>query len=396
MKKFIRQAAALLLCAALLLAGAASAAARTDPVEERLSAMSLREKVGQLFVVRLEALNTGFGVDSTELTLSAWIGLRQYPVGGIVLFRQNVEKPDQLQALTADLQAASGTGLLVAVDEEGGNVARLANASGFTLPKYQSAQAVGSTGDPANARAMGQTIGSYLKEYGINLDFAPVADVNTNPANTVIGKRAFSPDPAVAAQMVAAAVQGFHDAGVLCTLKHFPGHGDTAEDSHYGTAISTKTWAEMQAVEIQPFAAGIAAGADVVMTAHITTPNATQDGLPASLSYTMLTERLRGELGFTGVICTDSLSMQAIRDHDSSAEAAVMALNAGADILLMPASLPEAFDGVLQAVQNGTISEERLNESVRRILTLKQKAGLELDNRTPLQKALDAFRLGGN
>ena len=396
MKKFIRQAAALLLCAALLLAGAASAAAQTDPVEERLSAMSLREKVGQLFVVRIEALNTGFGVDSTELTLPARIGLRQYPVGGIVLFRQNVESPDQLQTLTADLQAASGTGLLVAVDEEGGNVARLANASGFTLPKYQSAQAVGSTGDPANARAMGQTIGSYLKEYGINLDFAPVADVNTNPANTVIGKRSFSPDPAVAAQMVAAAVQGFHDAGVLCTLKHFPGHGDTAEDSHYGTATSTKTWAEMQAVEIQPFAAGIAAGADVVMTAHITTPNATQDGLPASLSYTMLTERLRGELGFTGVICTDSLSMQAIRDHGSSAEAAVMALNAGADILLMPASLPEAFDGVLQAVQNGTISEERLNESVRRILTLKQKAGLELDNRTPLQKALDAFRLGGN
>lgn len=396
MKKFIRQAAAVLLCAALLLAGAASAAAQTDPVEERLSAMSLREKVGQLFVVRIEALNTGWGASSTELTLSARIGLRQYPVGGIVLFRQNVENPDQLQALTADLQAASGTGLLVAVDEEGGNVARLANAAGFTLPKYQSAQAVGSTGDPANARAMGQTIGSYLKEYGINLDFAPVADVNTNPANPVIGKRAFSTDSVVAAQMVAAAVQGFHDAGVLCTLKHFPGHGDTAEDSHYGTATSTKTWAEMQAVEIQPFAAGITAGADVVMTAHIMTPNATQDGLPASLSYTMLTERLRGELGFTGVICTDSLSMQAIRDHFSPAEAAVMALNAGADILLMPASLPEAFDGVLQAVQSGTISEERLNESVRRILTLKQKAGLELDNRTPLQKALDAFRLGGN
>ena len=363
MKKFIRQAAAVLLCAALLLAGAASAAAQTDPVEERLSAMSLREKVGQLFVVRIEALDTGWGASSTELTLSARIGLRQYPVGGIVLFRQNVENPDQLQALTADLQAASGTGLLVAVDEEGGNVARLANAAGFTLPKYQS---------------------------------APVADVNTNPANPVIGKRAFSTDPAVAAQMVAAAVQGFHDAGVLCTLKHFPGHGDTAEDSHYGTATSTKTWAEMQAVEIQPFAAGIAAGADVVMTAHITTPNATQDDLPASLSYTMLTERLRGELGFTGVICTDSLSMQAIRDHFSPAEAAVMALNAGADLLLMPTSLPEAFDGVLQAVQSGTISEERLNESVRRILTLKQKAGLELDNRTPLQKALDAFRLGGN
>ena len=391
MRKIIRRAAAVLLSAALLLTGTVSAAARIDPVEERLAAMSLREKVGQLFVVRVEALDPSGQSDSTRLTWAERQGLKKYPVGGIVVFRQNVKSPEQLKKLLADFQAASGTGLLTAVDEEGGSVARLANASGFDLPQYQSAQAVGTTGDPANARAMGQIIGGYLKTCGLNLDFAPVADVNTNPANTVIGNRAFSSDPAVAAQMVASAVQGFHDAGILCTLKHFPGHGDTAEDSHYGTASSTKTWAEMRETELKPFAAGIAAGADVVMTAHITTPNATQDGLPASLSYTMLTERLRGELGFTGVICTDSLSMQAIRDHYSAAEAAVAALNAGADLLLMPPDLPEAFDGVLEAVQNGTISEERLNESVRRILMLKQKAGLELDTRTPLEKMLDVF-----
>ena len=369
MRKIIRRAAAVLLSAALLLTGTASAAAQIDPVEERLAAMSLREKVGQLFVVRVEALDPSGQSDSTRLTWAERQGLKKYPVGGIVVFRQNVKSPEQLKKLLADFQAASGTGLLTAVDEEGGSVARLANASGFDLPQYQSAQAVGTTGDPANARAMGQIIGGYLKTYGLNLDFAPVADVNTNPANTVIGNRA----------------------GILCTLKHFPGHGDTAEDSHYGTASSTKTWAEMRETELKPFAAGIAAGADVVMTAHITTPNATQDGLPASLSYTMLTERLRGELGFTGVICTDSLSMQAIRDHYSAAEAAVAALNAGADLLLMPPDLPEAFEGVLEAVQNGTISEERLNESVRRILMLKQKAGLELDTRTPLEKMLDVF-----
>lgn len=366
MRKIIRRAAAVLLSAALLLTGTASAAAQIDPVEERLAAMSLREKVGQLFVVRVEALDPSGQSDSTRLTWAERQGLKKYPVGGIVVFRQNVKSPEQLKKLLADFQAASGTGLLTAVDEEGGSVARLANASGFDLPQYQSAQAVGTTGDPANARAMGQIIGGYLKTYGLNLDFAPVA-------------------------MVASAVQGFHDAGILCTLKHFPGHGDTAEDSHYGTASSTKTWAEMRETELKPFAAGITAGADVVMTAHITTPNATQDGLPASLSYTMLTERLRGELGFTGVICTDSLSMQAICDHYSAAEAAVAALNAGADLLLMPPDLPEAFDGVLEAVQNGTISEERLNESVRRILMLKQKAGLELDTRTPLEKMLDVF-----
>lgn len=244
MRKIIRRAAAVLLSAALLLTGTASAAAQIDPVEERLAAMSLREKVGQLFVARVEALDPSGQSDSTRLTWAERQGLKKYPVGGIVVFRQNVKSPEQLKKLLADFQAASGTSLLTAVDEEGGSVARLANASGFDLPQYQSAQAVGTTGDPANARAMGQIIGGYLKTYGLNLDFAPVADVNTNSANTVIGNRAFSSDPAVAAQMVASAVQGFHDAGILCTLKHFPGHGDTAEDSHYGTASSTKTWGD--------------------------------------------------------------------------------------------------------------------------------------------------------
>lgn len=178
--------------------------------------------------------------------------------------------------------------------------------------------------------------------------------------------------------MVAAAVEGFHEAGMLCTVKHFPGHGDTGQDSHYGTATSYKTWEEMKAMEMLPFEAGIAAGADVVMTAHITTPNATTDGLPASLSYTMITERLRGELGFQGVIVTDSLGMYAIKNHFTPAESAVAALRAGVDVLLMPSDLRAAFDGVVQAVEDGTLSEERLNESVRRILTLKQKAGPDL------------------
>ena len=175
-----------------------------------------------------------------------------------------------------------------------------------------------------------------------------------------------------------AIVKMAHEAGMLCTVKHFPGHGDTGQDSHYGTATSYKTWEEMKAMEMLPFEAGIAAGADVVMTAHITTPNATTDGLPASLSYTMITERLRGELGFQGVIVTDALEMNAIKNHFTPAESAVAALRAGVDVLLMPSDLRAAFDGVVQAVEDGTLSEERLNESVRRILTLKQKAGLDL------------------
>lgn len=304
--------------------------------------------------------------------------LEQYPVGGIAVFKKNIQDENQLSSLIADFQSASKIPMIVAVDEEGGAVARLANHEAFSLPKYTSARDIGKTGDPEQARQMGRTIGGYLRFYGFNLDFAPVADVDSNPANPVIGRRAYSTDAQQTAQMVAAAVEGFHEAGMLCTVKHFPGHGDTGQDSHYGTATSYKTWEEMKAMEMLPFEAGITAGADVVMTAHITTPNATTDGLPASLSYTMITERLRGELGFQGVIVTDALEMNAIKNHFTPAESAVAALRAGADVLLMPSDLRAAFDGVVQAVEDGTFSEERLNESVRRILTLKQKAGLDL------------------
>lgn len=304
--------------------------------------------------------------------------LEQYPVGGIAVFKKNIQDENQLSSLIADFQSASKIPMIVAVDEEGGAVARLANHEAFSLPKYTSTRDIGKTGDPEQARQMGRTIGGYLRFYGFNLDFAPIADVDSNPANPVIGRRAYSTDAQQTAQMVAAAVEGFHEAGMLCTVKHFPGHGDTGQDSHYGTATSYKTWEEMKAMEMLPFEAGIAAGADVVMTAHITTPNATTDGLPASLSYTMITERLRGELGFQGVIVTDALEMNAIKNHFTPAESAVAALRAGVDVLLMPSDLRAAFDGVVQAVEDGTLSEERLNESVRRILTLKQKAGLDL------------------
>ena len=379
MKRILKRAAAAVVSLALLGGMLPAAGAASGGVEAKLASMTLREKVGQLFLVRPEALDFEKTSDNKTLTDSMRENLKQYPVSGIALFRQNITDAEQMQTFIQDYQNASGTPLLIAVDEEGGTVARLANHKAFTLPKYENAAAIGATGDPEQAKAMGRTIGGYLKPYGFNLDFAPVADVNSNPKNPVIGKRAFSSDPNAAAAMVSAAVQGFHESGMLCTLKHFPGHGDTGEDSHYGTATTTKTWEEMKAVEMLPFEAGIAAGADVIMTAHITTPNATTDGLPASLSYTMLTERLRGELGFTGVICTDALEMKAITDHYSAGDAAVAALNAGADLLLMPSDLREAFDGVVHAVETGAVSEERLDESVRRILTLKEKAGLSLE-----------------
>ena len=379
MKRFLKRAAAAAVSLALVGGMFPAASAASDGVEAKIASMTLREKVGQLFVVRPETLDLEQTSDGKIVTDAMKEHLKEYPIGGIVLFKQNITDAGQMTKLIQDYQDASDIGLLVAVDEEGGTVARLANHSAFDLPKYTNAASIGATGDTEQAKAMGRTIGGYLKPYGFNLDFAPVADVNSNPKNPVIGKRAFSSDPNVAAAMVSAAVEGFHESGMLCTLKHFPGHGDTGEDSHYGTATTTKTWEQMKAVEMLPFEAGIAAGADVIMTAHITTPNATTDGLPASLSYTMLTERLRGELGYTGVISTDALEMKAISSHYSPADAAVTALNAGADILLMPADLKEAFDGVVSAVETGRVSEERLNESVRRILTLKEKAGIQFE-----------------
>lgn len=380
MRKLWKRAAALVVSAALAGAMLPSAFSEeaTDAVEAKLTTMTLREKVGQLFWVRPETLDFSLNPEKKTLTQTMRQNLEQYPVGGIAVFKKNIQDENQLSSLIADFQSASKIPMIVAVDEEGGAVARLANHEAFSLPKYTSARDIGKTGDPEQARQMGRTIGGYLRFYGFNLDFAPVADVDSNPANPVIGRRAYSTDAQQTAQMVAAAVEGFQEAGMLCTVKHFPGHGDTGQDSHYGTATSYKTWEEMKAMEMLPFEAGITAGADVVMTAHITTPNATTDGLPASLSYTMITERLRGELGFQGVIVTDALEMNAIKNHFTPAESAVAALRAGADVLLMPSDLRAAFDGVVQAVEDGTFSEERLNESVRRILTLKQKAGLDL------------------
>lgn len=352
--------------------------------EALLDQMTLRQKVGQLFVVRPDALDPAQTLDQMEdadapgvtaLTRPMEEMLARYPVGGIVLFGKNLTGPAQLTDFSSVLRSAAEVPLLLAVDEEGGAVARLAGNAAFDLPTYESAAAVGAQGTEA-VTEMSATIGNYLAGFGIGLDFAPVADVNTNPRNPVIGTRAFSRDPRQAARAVTAAVEGFHRAGVACTLKHYPGHGDTAADSHDGAVSTAKSWAELKECELLPFRAGIEAGADAVMAGHINTPNATDDGLPASLSSTMLTDRLRGEMGFQGVIVTDSLSMGAITDRFTPGEVSVLALEAGADLLLMPADLAQAYDAVLEAVETGRITEERLDESVARILQLKTRCGL--------------------
>ncbi|MDR4066091.1 MULTISPECIES: glycoside hydrolase family 3 N-terminal domain-containing protein, partial [Gemmiger] len=315
-----------------------------------------------------ETINDAKADGVTMLTDAMRETLQAYPVGGICQFGKNITDPEQLAQFNADLQAASRTPLFIAVDEEGGAVARLANHPAFDLPQYESAAAVGASGDPADACAMGQTIGAYLKEYGFNMDFAPDADVNTNPDNPIIGTRAFSSDAATAAEMAAAAADGLRTSGILPTLKHFPGHGDTAEDSHTALAVTYKTLDELQACELLPFAADT--GLHAVMVGHIAAPNVTGDDTPATLSPQLVALIPDAE---NTLIVTDSLAMDAITAAYTPGEAAVQALQAGCDVLLMPNSLPEAYAAVLEAVQNGTISEERLDRSVNKILLYKQQ-----------------------
>ena len=363
-------------CSAAPAETAAAAAPTPTPAPVTADMLTLEQKVGQLFIVRPDALDLTLSQETindahadgvTAVTNEMRKTLQQYPVGGICQFGKNIESPSQLARFNADLQAASATPLLIAVDEEGGLIARLANSDAFNLPRYASAAAVGASGDPADAREMGQTIGSYLKTYGFNMDFAPDADVNTNPDNPIIGERAFSSDAATAAQMAAAAADGLRENGILPTLKHFPGHGDTAEDSHTALAVTYKTQEELAGCELLPF--GADTGLHAVMVGHIAAPNVTGSDTPATLSPQLVAMIPNAE---DTLIITDSLAMDAIADAYTPGEAAVLAIQAGCDVLLMPNSLPEAYAAVLDAVQNGTISEARLDQSVNKILHYKE------------------------
>ena len=341
--------------------------------------MTLREKVGQLFVVRPEALEPAIRYDDDaelppyrlqKVSVGMRERAREYPVGGVLLFGHNIQDEKQLDSFVQDLRTLPGAPLLC-IDEEGGRVSRIAGNPAFDVPVYENMAAVGATGDPQKAFEAGLAIGLYLKRYGFDVDFAPVADVNTNPDNIVIGARAFSDDPAAAAPMVAAFLRGLSEAGIAGCLKHFPGHGDTRGDTHFGFAASAKDWSQMLDCEMLTFRAGITVGAPMVMAAHIAAPAVTGCNDPASMSAVLLQEKLRGELGFEGVVVTDALEMHAISKRCPSGEAALRALQAGADIFLCPLHLCEAFDAVVHAVELGAVPEDRLDASVQRILSLK-------------------------
>lgn len=351
--------------------------------EKLMQDMTLEEKVGQLFIIRPETLESisedqvgnSKAYGTTELDSQMIEVLGQYPIGGVAIFQQNILSPDQLTDFINEMQEHSKISLFVGVDEEGGSVSRIANSKGFDVTKHENMEIIGLTEDSKAAYNVGFTIGSYLKQYGFNLDFAPVADVNTNPDNIVIGNRSFGSDPELVAKMVSAAIDGLHQAGVMSCVKHFPGHGDTKGDTHEGFVSIEKTWEELGQGELIPFI-GALGHTDMVMISHITAPNITSDGLPSSLSKEMIDGKLRKELGYDGVIITDAMEMGAITQEYPPAEAAVKSILAGADIILMPGNFVEAYNGIHDAVVGGTISEKRIDESVLRILSLKEKYGL--------------------
>lgn len=343
-----------------------------------LDGMTTREKVAQLFFITQDDLVGGYGVTAAGETTERCFS--DYPVGGIIYMEPNIQTWEQTEEMLRNMQQISkdywkGRGdipVFLAVDEEGGSVTRVANRGIGNIPDIPAMASVGATGSREEAYVTGAKIGDYLSELHFNVDFAPVADVCSSGDNWVIGDRSFGPDPALTADMVGEVVDGLHSEGIYATLKHFPGHGSTDEDSHYGTAYCWKSLEELRGCEFLPFKAGIERGADFVMAGHISVPAVTgSEGPPASLSRTMITDILRGELGFSGIVITDALNMSAVTQLYSSGDAAVKALEAGVDMLLMPASFHDAYEGVCSAVESGRITEERLDESVSRILRLK-------------------------
>ncbi|WP_030155101.1 glycoside hydrolase family 3 protein [Glycomyces sp. NRRL B-16210] len=368
-------------------------------VDRQLASMSLEDKVGQLFMVYVhgDAAETDHegAVASNRERLGAADGaafVSTYRPGGVIYFdwANDLTDPERIALLSNGLQEAAtaggGTPLLIAIDQEYGSVVRI----GEPATQFPGAMPLGATGDLDAARRAAEAAGSELRAMGLNQNFAPDADVNVDPANPVIGVRSFGSDPERVADFAASQVLGYQAGGVAVSAKHFPGHGDTGTDSHADLPVITHDAEEWERIDAPPFRAAIEAGADMVMTAHLQFPALDESLLPATLSEPILTGLLRERLGFTGVIVTDSLEMQGVRTEYGDDRVPVMALLAGVDLLLMPPDFPLAYQAVLDAVASGELTEDRIDESVRRLLDLKYARGIAAEPATDASKTADA------
>ncbi len=341
-------------------------------VNAGIEVMPLEDKVAGLFIVTPESITgVSTAVKAGEGTQTA---LAKYAVGGVVYFGKNMKSEEQLKEMIDNTQLYTKYPLFIAVDEEGGSVSRVANAGIAT--GVDSAKEIGATGDANNAYQAGTTVGTYLTNLGFNLDFAPVADI-ANVENSIMAERSYGSDAATAASFVTSMMKGMEEQKVTACLKHFPGIGCTTEDTHNGIVKTDRSIEDFRANEFTVFQAGIDAGADMIMVSHVAASSLAGDNTPCSLSDKVVTDILRNELNFNGVIITDALNMSAISEYYGADEAAIMALKAGCDMILMPEDFEKAYNGVLEAVKNGTISEERINDSLRRIYRIKYADKIE-------------------
>lgn len=372
----------------------------SNRVEDMINRMTLRQKITQMLMVDFRYWDEDV-TDSVEkqpfTKMNAQVQkiVEDYDFGAIIYFAQNIQTTEDTFQLSMDLQKAAtkdnGIPLLISADQEGGSVYRL--GSGTALPGNM---ALGATGNSEYARNAGQIIGSELSVLGINTNLAPVVDVNNNANNPVIGLRSYGDDAAMVGEMASKTIQGLAEYNVIGCAKHFPGHGDTATDSHYGLPSVDKSKDVLLQNELKPYEVAIDQGIEMIMTAHILYPqldNSTvlsdktgqQEKLPATMSKAIITDLLKGEMGFSGIVCTDAMNMQGVSDTYDQVQAVKLAINAGVDMICMPCvlydlddlqALDAIIDGVETAVNNNEISEERLNDAVRRILTVKEKRGI--------------------
>lgn len=346
---------------------------RQQKIEELIAGMTPEEKTAQLFVVTPEQLTgVGTAVQAGDSTKAA---IQNRPVGGIIYFSKNLQSPEQVKKMLGNTQQFAmeekGIPMFLMVDEEGGQVTRIAGHANFQVPEFPYMSEIGKEQDVQKAYEAGSQIGRYLKELGFNVGAAPCADVLVNPSNPVVQYRSFGSDAQLVSQMAKAQWEGLEEQHILGVYKHFPGHGRTGTDSHNAGAVVHASMEEMTDCDLVPFMEGIRAGTRFIMAGHLSCPEITGDYTPASMSAAMLTDLLRIQMGYEGIIITDAMNMGAVTGQYPADQAAVAAIEAGADLVLMPEEFDRAYQGVLQAILSGTVSEERVNESLRRILKVK-------------------------
>ena len=340
-----------------------------DPVEEQVKNMTLEEKIGQMVIIGLD----GYTMDDNTRKM-----IEDNRVGGFILFGENVKSSDQLLALVNSLKSTNSKNklpLFISVDQEGGRVNRMPGE----FKNFPANQTIGKVNNGDFSYEIGSILGEEIKALGFNMDFAPVLDINSNPKNLVIGDRSFGTNAEVVSNLGIKTMKGIQTSGVIPVVKHFPGHGDTSVDSHIGLPSVDNDMNRLKSFELVPFNDAIKNGADAVMVAHILL-NKIDSQNPASLSKTIITDILRNQLNFNGVVITDDMTMGAIVKNYTISDAAIKSVNAGSDIVLVCHGYDNevaVITALKKAVEDGTISEERINESIYRILKLKDKYKLK-------------------